>query len=182
VILDAAEKLQDRQEIVFLIVGQGSCRDELIADAKRRGLRNVKLLPFQPESEVPEVYAACDVALIPLRHGITENSLPCKTYSIMASGRPYIAGVDNDSTVSKLTDGVGCGVCIAPEDGRALAEAVLQLQADVNARQTMGTAGRNYVELHFAREAITSRYRVALEKLVEGGELPIASQASLSSE
>jgi colanic acid biosynthesis glycosyl transferase WcaI len=182
VILDAAEKLQDRQEMVFLIVGQGSCRDELIADVKRRGIGNVKLLPFQPESEVPEVYASCDVALIPLRHGITENSVPCKTYSIMAAGRPYIAGVDNDSTVSKLTSKVGCGVCIAPEDGRALADAVLRLQADVEARQAMGAAGRNYVELHFAREAVTGRYRVALEKLVEGGELPIAGQTSLSSE
>ena len=77
-----------------------------VAEAARRELTNVKLLPFQPESEVPEIYGACDVALIPLRHGITENSVPCKTYSIMAAGKPYIAGVDEGSTVSKLSVGV----------------------------------------------------------------------------
>ncbi len=182
VILDAAEQLQARQDILFLIVGHGSCREALIADAAQRRLQNVKFLPLQPESDVPAVYAACDVALIPLRRGITENSVPCKTYSIMAAARPYIAGVDAGSTVTKLTESVGCGICIAPENGAALAEAVLHLETDTTARQTMGKAGRNYVELHFAREAVTGRYRTALEHLIGDGDLMPASQASLSSE
>jgi colanic acid biosynthesis glycosyl transferase WcaI len=187
VILDAAEELKGRGEIVFLIVGQGTCRDELGAEAERRGLQNVRMLPFQPESDVPMVYAACDVALIPLRRGITENSVPCKTYSIMAAGRPYIAGVDDGSTVAKLTDAVGGGLCVAPEDGKALAKAVLRLQADAGLRQTMGAGGREYVQRHFARETITDRYRVALEHLAgERGllltEQAVTEQASLSGE
>lgn len=182
VILDAAEQLKDRREIVFAIVGEGSCRDDLIADAARRGLQNVKLLPFQPESDVPMVYATADVALIPLKAGITENSVPCKTYSIMAAAKPYIAGVDTGSTVWKLTDQVGCGVCVEPENGRALAEAVLKLQADAEARNRMGAKGRQFVEHNFARETVTDRYRASLESLVEKRSLPITGQASLSSE
>jgi len=182
VILDAAEQLKDHSEITFTIVGEGSSRDELIAEADRRGLQNVKLLPFQPESDVPLVYASADVALIPLRHGITENSVPCKTYSIMAAAKPYIAGVDEGSTVWKLTDQVGCGVCVEPENGRALAEAVLRLQADAGARTRMGVKGRQFVERNFAREIITDRYRNSLESLVEKRILPITGQASLSSE
>ena len=182
VILDAAEQLKDHQDIVFTIVGEGSCREDLIADANRRGLQNVKLLPFQPESDVPLVYAACDIALIPLRHGITENSVPCKTYSIMAAAKPYIAGVDQGSTVWKLTDQVGCGVCVEPENGQALAEAVLQLQGDAQGRSTMGKNGRQFVERNFAREIITDRYRLGLEGLVENRGVPVSGQASLSSE
>lgn len=182
VILDAAEQLKDHREIVFTIVGEGSCRDELIADAERRGLQNVKLLPFQPESDVPMIYAACDVALIPLRHGITENSVPCKTYSIMAAAKPYIAGVDEGSTVWKLTDQVGCGVCVEPENGRALADAVLRLQNDQQGRSAMGNKGRHFVERNFAREAVTDRYRAGLENLVEKRGLSLTGQTSLSSE
>ncbi|MEP7338246.1 MAG: glycosyltransferase family 4 protein, partial [Acidobacteriota bacterium] len=178
VILDAAEKLKEHSDIVFVIVGEGTCRDQLAATVELRGLRNVKLLPFQPESDVPMIYAACDVALIPLRRGITENSVPCKTYSIMAAGRPYIASVDDGSTVSKLTAQVGCGVCVAPEDGRALANAVLRLLSDAGARQTMGSSGREYVERHFARETITSRYRAVLEGLVEARALPVTERAA----
>ncbi len=185
VILDAASHLRDRAEIVFLIVGQGTCRDELMVAAERRGLNNVRFLPLQPEAEVPRLYAACDVALIPLKRGITENSVPCKTYSIMAAGRPYVAGVDRESNVWKLTQAVGCGVCVEPENGRALAEALLQLQAEPELARAMGHNGRAHVERHFAREVVTERYRVALEALVEPHPLSLggtARPASLSSE
>jgi colanic acid biosynthesis glycosyl transferase WcaI len=184
VILDAAEHLRSHSEIVFLIVGQGACRDELLAEAERRGLSNVRFLPLQPESEVPLLYASCDVALIPLRRGITENSVPCKMYSIMAAGRPYIASVDRGSNVWKVTEAAGCGVCGEPENGEALAEAVLAMQSEAGMAQAMGRNGREYVERHFARAAVTHRYRVALESLIEPRALPVggaARPASLSS-
>ncbi|HWQ34862.1 MAG TPA: glycosyltransferase family 4 protein [Blastocatellia bacterium] len=167
VILDAADRLRERRDILFLIVGHGSSRDELIQEAQRRGLENVRFLPLQPEADVPLLYASCDVALIPLRHGITENSVPCKTYSIMAAARPCIAGVDAGSNVWKLIERAGCGVCIPAEDGAALADAVRRMQADEEQRAAMGRNGRAYVVQHFARTAITERYRGALEKLTE---------------
>jgi colanic acid biosynthesis glycosyl transferase WcaI len=185
VILDAAGHLRDRSEIVFLIVGQGARRDALVTEAERRGLNNVRFLPLQPEADVPLLYASCDVALIPLRRGIIENSVPCKTYSVMAAGRPYIACVDRGSNVWKLTETAGCGVCVEPEDGKALAEAVLQLQSEPAMAQAMGRNGREYVTRHFSREVITDRYRVALEAVVENQPLPVseaARSASLSSE
>ncbi|MDX2029790.1 MAG: glycosyltransferase family 4 protein [Blastocatellia bacterium] len=172
-ILDAAESLKAREELLFLIVGQGTCREELLADARRRALTNVRFLPLLPESEVPLLYAACDLALIPLKRGIAENSVPCKTYSIMAAGKPYIAGVDEGSNVWKLTEQAGSGRCVPPEDGGALARAVLQLQANPAVAETMGRNGRAYVERHFAREAITHRYRIELESLAAPRAVPL---------
>ena len=170
VVLDAAELLRDQKDqadVLFQIVGAGSSKAELMAEAARRGLPNVRFLPLQAEAEVPELYAACDVALIPLRRGLAQNSVPCKTYSIMSSARPYIASVDEGSNVWKLTERAECGVCIPPEDARALADAVMNLKAAPRRRQTMGANGRAFVELHFAREVVTQRYRQALEELIE---------------
>ena len=161
---------------------EGACREQLIDEAARRQLSNVKMLPLQPESDVPLVNASCDVALIPLRRGITGNSVPCKTYSIMAAGKPYIAGVDAGSNVWKLAESAACGVCVEPENGAALARAVLRMQADSATAQTMGLNGRGYAERHFTREAVTDRYRAALESLLEKRAVPIAGEARLSSE
>jgi colanic acid biosynthesis glycosyl transferase WcaI len=182
VVLDAAEALRARREIVFLLVGQGACREALVAEAEGRRLPNVRFLPFQPETDVPRVYASCDVALIPLRRGITENSTPCKTYSIMAAGKPYIAAVDAGSNLCKLGEAAGCGVCVEPENGAALARAILQMQADREGALAMGRNGRAYVEQHFTREAITARYRFALESLVEKRVVSIAGEARWPSE
>lgn len=164
-ILDAAERLQSRPDILFLIVGQGACREELIEMAERRRLTNVRFLPLQPESEVPWMYASCDLALIPLKRGITENSVPCKTYAIMAAGKAYLAGVDRGSHVWKLTDAAGSGWCVAPEDGAALAEAVARLADSPRELRQRGEQGRDYAGRHFARQAVTRRYRKILESL-----------------
>jgi colanic acid biosynthesis glycosyl transferase WcaI len=174
VILDAAEYLRERRDILFLIVGHGSSRDELVAAAARRNLANVRFLPLQPEADVPFLYAACDVALIPLRRGVTENSVPCKTYSIMAAARPCIAGVDEGSNVWKLVTLARCGLLVPAEDGAALADAVRQLQADAESANAMGRNGRAFVERHFARPAITARYRIALERLTDSRESALA--------
>jgi colanic acid biosynthesis glycosyl transferase WcaI len=167
VVLDAAELLREESDVLFQIVGAGSSKAELVTEAERRRLSNVRFLPLQAEADVPELYAACDVALIPLRRGLAQNSVPCKTYSIMSSARPYIASVDEGSNVWKLTEHARCGVCVPPESAKALAEAVLELRSDRKWRQVMGLNGRDFVEWHFARDAVTQRYRQALEELIE---------------
>lgn len=167
VVLEAAELLRDEPEVLFQIVGAGSSKAELMVAAAQRGLHNVRFLPLQAEADVPQLYASSDVALIPLRRGLAQNSVPCKTYSIMSSARPYIASVDEGSNVWKLTERAGCGVCVPPENAQALAAAVLDLKADRKRRQLMGLNGRDFVEGHFARDVITQRYRHVLEALVE---------------
>lgn len=179
VVLDAAEILRDRDDVEFLMVGQGTSRNDLLAEAERRGLGNVRFLPLQPESEVPRLYASCDVALIPLKRGIIENSVPCKTYSIMAAGRAFIAGVDGGSNVAKLAAGAGCGIRVEPEDGSELAGAIVRLKGDPELCARMGAAGREYVERHFARAAVTCRYRISLEKAAGAGRAEVSGSARL---
>jgi colanic acid biosynthesis glycosyl transferase WcaI len=166
VILDSAVSLRAEPDILFLIVGSGGKRDELSAEAAARGLDNVRFLPLQPEEDVSLLYASSDVCLVPLKRGIAENSVPSKTYTIMAAARPYIAGVDEGSNVWKLTREAECGVCISPEDAPALVNAILRLRSDPETRRRMGRSGREYVEQHFARETVTARYRAGLEAVL----------------
>lgn len=179
VVLEAAELLRHQPEVLFQIVGAGSSKANLMAEAERRQLPNVQFLPLQAEADVPELYASCDVALIPLRRGLAQNSVPCKTYSIMSSARPYIASVDEGSNVWKLTEHAGCGVCIPPENAQALADAVMELKADRKRRQLMGVNGRAFVEWQFARQVVTQRYRQALEDLVEPQRAHVPERMSM---
>ena len=168
VILDAAEELQSTgagKGVLFLVVGQGSCRDQLIREAERRRLDNVRFLPLQPEADLPLLYASCDLALIPLRKGITANSVPCKTYAIMACGKPYLAGVDPGSNVWKMTEELGGGWAIPPEDGSALAAMVVRLSSEQDQLEAQGRQGRIWAEKLYSRPAITSAYRRQLEEV-----------------
>src|SRR5205823_10744924 len=59
--LDAAALLADREDILFLIVGDGVEKPALRRRAEQLGLDNVRFLPFQPHERVPWLRAASDV-------------------------------------------------------------------------------------------------------------------------
>ncbi len=145
-VLDAAEMLAVHTDLLFVFVGDGANREKLAAEIARRQLRNVRLIPFQPRERLPDVLASADISLVPLRHGVGHGSLPSKTYSILASGRPVIASVDEDSETWNLITRAKAGICIHPESPRDLAQAVLQLRDAPAVRETLGRNGRMWAE------------------------------------
>jgi colanic acid biosynthesis glycosyl transferase WcaI len=145
-VLSAAEILRTQTDIRFVFVGDGASRERLMADAEGRHLANVKFIPFQSREQLPLVLASADVSLVSLQRGIGLGSLPSKTYSILASGRPVIASVDEGSETWNLIQKAGAGLCIPPEDPQALAEAIVTLKNDRQLCEHLGQKGRTWAE------------------------------------
>lgn len=157
-LLDAARLLADLPELCILIVGNGAAKPGLEERARELGLSNTCFLPFQPREDVPEMYAAADVGLVVLKHGIATDSVPSKAYTILASGRPIVAAVDRECETQRLLEGAACGVAVPPEDPQALANALRRLYHDRSAGQAMGDSGRRHVEEHCTPQAIARQY------------------------
>ena len=167
IVLDAARQLAYLKDILFLIVGNGVAKAGLETYARRLGLQNVRFLPFQPYEALPKMYASSDVCLVPLRRGFTNESVPCKVFTIMASGRPMIASVDEGSDTWKLVKEAQCGLCVEPEDPQALADAILALYADPSLRERLGRNGRQHVVQHYTRQVVAQQYHELLTGLVD---------------
>ena len=157
-VLDAAKALSDYKDICFLMVGNGASRSSAESYRQELGIDNVKFLPFQPWEDLPDVYGASDVCLIPLRRGFSSESVPCKVFSIMAAGRPAIASVDRGSSTEALILRSGSGICVAPEEPKLLAEAILFYYRDASARLRAGEVARQCVEKEFDPDRIADRY------------------------
>jgi colanic acid biosynthesis glycosyl transferase WcaI len=155
-VLAAAALLKNDQEIRFVLVGGGAGLDHLKAQAVK--MSNVEFLPFQPRARLPEVLATADVSLVTLRRGIGTASLPSKTFSILASGRPLLASVDEDSETWKLVARSGAGVCVPPEDPPALARAIVDLKKDPAWRARLGKNGRAYALRHHSPQAAAGEF------------------------
>ncbi len=141
-VLDAADSLRAREDIIFVFVGEGVMKESLMQEAQRRGLGQCLFLPFQPRESVSDVFASADVFLVPLKAGLSGYSVPSKLYAVMASARPYIASVDADSETAALTGRYGCGVCVPPEDPAALCRQIENLRAQPGVRREMGQRAR----------------------------------------
>ncbi len=157
-VLLAAQRLDSRSDVQFVFVGEGACREQLVAQAGQLNLTSVRFIPFQPRERLPEVLASADVSLVSLRRGIGDGSLPSKTFPILASGRPILAAVDQGSGIWNLIQQSAAGVCVLPSDPEALSEAIARLVAEPDLRQQLGRQGRDYAVRHHSRQAAAKAF------------------------
>lgn len=162
-LLEAARLLAD-EPVRFLIVGEGAAKEELLTIAATHQLRNVTFLPFQPRARLPEVLATADVSLVILRRGMGFNSLPSKTLSILASGRPIVASIDPGSDTWDLVERSQSGICVQPEDAERLAEAIRTLRQDPHLRNRMGENGRRYALEHHSPQSAAAAFEQILSE------------------
>lgn len=155
VVIDAAERLKERDDIQFVIFGGGSEFEAVRLSVAEKGLKNVFINGLLPQNRVPEVYSAGDVALITCKKGVGGSGMPSKTWSIMACGTPIIAAFDTDSELAETIALANAGVCVEPENADALSEAILRM-ADGGAKQYCG--GRDYAVENASREKCVRKY------------------------
>jgi colanic acid biosynthesis glycosyl transferase WcaI len=167
-ILAAARKVQHIGDIRFLIVGDGTRRSWLQAQLEHGDHSNVTLLPYQPRSTVPDIYATGDVCLVPLKRGTAQGTFPSKVYTIMAAARPVIASADADSELAYLVERADCGWITPPDDATALADAIRISHRERNAREQKRQSGYEYVHRYHSREAVARQYDRLLRLVAEG--------------
>ena len=155
-ILDAAAALAYEEDLMFVINGQGANRDEL--ERKAVGMTNVRFVDMQPHGRLGEVLAAADIHLIPLRRGLARSSVPSKSYSIMAAGRPFVASVDEGTEIARLAERSGAGVAVPPEDAEAFTKAIRNLLDEPGELEDMGRSGRSFVESWASPAAVAEAY------------------------
>jgi len=165
-VLEVARRVIDKPDILFVLVGDGATKRALQAIAEVNGLSNVKFFPFQPREEVPLIYALADICLVALKPDIVVESVPSKTYTIMANGRPVIASVDKRTETGRLLDQAQCGLCVEPGNGGALEQAILLLYENDSLRRNMGRGGRDFVVEHYARHVAANQYYTLIQQFV----------------
>ena len=142
--------------LTFLINGDGAARASL--GERAEGLANVRFSGYQPIERLPEVLATGDIHLVPLKAGLGRVSVPSKTYSILAAGRPALAAIDPGTEVPRILEASGAGVWVPPDNTNAFSQALHQMAEDPVRAREMGRAGRRWVERAASPRAIAQAY------------------------
>jgi glycosyltransferase involved in cell wall biosynthesis len=157
VLLDAAALLK-HQPIAFVMVGDGLEKARLARRVRDEQLMNVTLLAPISKARIPALLAQFDIAYIgwqrvPIyRFGIAPNKL----MDYMMAGRAVLHSVEagNDPVAE-----AGCGLTVAPQSARAVADGLIALAAHTPAeRAAMGARGRAFVLAHHSYEVLARRF------------------------
>jgi colanic acid biosynthesis glycosyl transferase WcaI len=166
-LLKAAKHLQRKSDVVFLVVGDGARRSYIETQIRQQQLANMKLLPYQPRSRVPDIYATSDICLVPLMAGTAKTTVPSKLYTIMASGRPALVAVDEDSDLVQTVKNARCGIAVKPDDAEALKRGIQDAFDNPELFGEMGRNGRQYAERHLSRRAVSEQYYELIQQITD---------------
>lgn len=145
-LLDAAAKVcAERDDVVFLAVGQGPLEDELHRRHAELGLGDrFRFLGFR--SDVHRVMSGLDVFCLASDH----EGLPVALMEAMALGIPVVS---TDVGGIRSAVGDGGGTLVRPGDAGALAGALVRTVAEPGRRSASAAANRQHAEKFSAAEA-----------------------------
>jgi colanic acid biosynthesis glycosyl transferase WcaI len=157
-LLESARLLGSRPEILFVLCGEGLAKSELVEHAA--SLPNIRFLELQPEDKLNDLVNLADVHLLPQLAGAADLVMPSKLSTMLASGKPVIAGANPGTQISRVLDTIG--VVIQPGNVTALVGALSKLYENPSERFRLGSLGRSYACQHLDKEIILSQLHTSL--------------------
>ena len=168
VLLEAAERLQDRPEIRIVLLGDGKEKPALQARAAEKGLQNVLFIPPIPKTSMPHALAAADACIAILKPiELYQTVYPNKVFDYMAAGRPVILAIDG--VIRQVVETAGAGIAVPPGDPESMRRAICRLADNPQTGREMGNNGRAYVEAHFDRAALADKLLTVMENISRQG-------------
>jgi glycosyltransferase involved in cell wall biosynthesis len=170
VVLRAARLLRarGRDDLCFLLVGDGAIRARLEREAREQGLSRVVFTGRVDKSRIPDVLALCDACLVHLtRTPLFRTVMPSKILEAAAMAKPIVLGVEGFA--AELVGRAGAGICIEPENEHDLVEAVTALAGDPERAARLGAAAYERIARRHDWDELARRYLETLEGLVGRG-------------
>ncbi|MEE8579997.1 MAG: glycosyltransferase family 4 protein [Myxococcota bacterium] len=162
-LVDCAEKMRDREEVRFLLIGDGAEKAHLEREIQRRGLTNVQLLGLRPRDEIPIWIASVDVLLVLLRDlPVFGSVIPSKGFEFLAQEKPVIVATPRGE-FRDLMEKAEAAYLVEPERGEELAAVIDTLRSHPEDATARARNGRKWVEANFSRDDLALKMASFLE-------------------
>lgn len=158
VILSAANILRDKENIKFVLLGNGPEKERLLTMKKDLSLNNVFFYDAVPKSQMQEIIIETNATIVPLKRlDLFKGAIPSKIFENLALKRPIILGVEGEAKELFIDEG-RCGISFIPEDAEDLAQKIIYLYSNPDAAKQMGDNGLEYAKKNFNRDIIANDF------------------------
>lgn len=169
IILHAAAALNDRNDILFRMVGRGMGYERITRLAAELGLRHIEFLDRVPLPVLPAVIAEADICLGG-HFGDSDKALRViagKTFQDIAMGKATIVG-DTRANHELLTHRRDAWF-VPPSDPAALAGAIAALADDPARRERIGASAAHTFLENASLQVLAPQVRALVEKVAASG-------------
>ena len=165
-VLDAAKSLRDLPDLQILIMGDGVESERLRSRVAEEGIENISFTGQVTQEVVQSAVPWADGLLIHLKKDpLFAMTIPSKTQSYLASGRPILCGVDGDA--ASIVSSSNAGICFRPDNPEEMARAIRLLYSmSVGERNQLGVNARNGYEAVCSKAILLQRYDDLFRRVV----------------
>lgn len=163
----AADKLREKGVVVrFVIIGDGRYMPTLRNDISDLKVEDYfHFIDRKPAEEIPAYLAAADALLITLsKNDVFSITIPAKTQSCLACGRPIIVSADGE--VQQIIKEANAGLVSDSEDVDGFVDNVIALsKMSKEKREELGKNALAYSKANFDKEELLNR----IDQILQGG-------------
>jgi len=166
--LEAAALLDNPStpKIKFLISGAGAQFTLLSKKAEDLRLKNIIIIPLQPEKDLPSLLAASDAFILTQKRSVVEICLPGKLITYCAAGKPILTAVHPQSETARFIKESQCGITCQPESAVELKEEIIYLANNPERCSQLGMNGRRFIERHYKKENVLEQYYQFIHEII----------------
>lgn len=174
-ILDAARRLEARDDVVFVIIGNGHHGPDV--EAAARAHHNIVRVPPQPRHRMMPWFRLAALSLVSfLDRPVLATNAPTKLFDSLAAGTPVL--VTHPGWTATLVRTHQCGWVVPPSAPEAMATAIADAIEAPAARREAGERGARLAAASFDRTAQVDR----LDRLLQSVAARSAGRPNVSSD
>lgn len=142
----------------IVLLGDGVAKQEAVEMGMKQNLNNLFFLPRVPMSQVGGILSQADMLLVHLNDNeLFRITIPSRTQTNLAIGKPIIMGVQGDA--ADLVNASGAGVVCPPNSPEKLANAIKSLASKTSdERLNIGNKGKNFYYRELSLEKGVSKF------------------------
>ncbi len=163
-LIDAAKRLQEYADLLFVLIGEGSEKERLRAKVQSLGVTNVRVVDTFPKERMPNVVAAADVStVIFAAYPILEQNSANKLFDSLSAGKPIL--LNYGGWQRQLIESAGCGFGCTQYDLGEYVERVEWFFKNCDRLDHMGRNSRDLAIREFGRDQISTRVLTLIESV-----------------
>ncbi|WP_257281520.1 glycosyltransferase family 4 protein [Endozoicomonas sp. ISHI1] len=159
-VLDAALVLKKdgRNDIKFVLIGQGKVKEKMIRRAKQEGLDNIIFHDPVSKEKLSGLMAATDVGLQVLANvpAFYYGTSPNKFFDYIACGLPVLNNYPG--WLADMINENDCGLTVPPEDAKAFADSLVYLADHREKLLGMSAAASKLAKKRFDRSKLSQQF------------------------
>lgn len=162
IVVNAAYILRNRNDLTFIVCGNGPNREKLVQQAA--GLDNIQFHDLQPRESLCDLLGLASIHLLPQIGGTADLVLPSKLTNMLASGRSTVATASPGTGLAHEIE--GCGLVTPPGDPKSFAQAIESLLDNTSLRESTAHEARKRAVQRWSKETILHQFHKELDRML----------------